>query len=511
VDVRILREAISQIVGGLKKEISAYYQTECKGCGELAEFSYAIWSDLADCPECGDEHVVWDVAVNKSNGEVLSSFICPSCRSPLTKGNLIRKHPVPVRIIYKCPHERSKRAREDQASQADVDLASHPDYERHLKHPRNENMMHTFPGSPWGEQWRSGYHKEVVRVADFFTKRNYHALSVLWEKIQSIDDTSVRDSLKFAFTGTLVGTSRMIKYIPSRGGRSNLPATLYIPPIFLEQNVRFVFERRSAKILQLKKHLDSLYAQRTFVGDEPPRVSIKTVDAQDLSFVPSDHVDYFIIDPPFGENIQYAELNFIPESWLGVHTDVQKEAVINRFRKHGSDRYLRIMLRSFQELYRVLKPHRFGTVIFNNSSPDLWVGIKRSIMEAGFAIESVTAMVKGHGGWNQVVHSMYTTRYDPMIHVSKPTHPHTGSKLTILEDKAQIQEMVRNIVRHHLHKLPSASSRYLSSIAYVHGLVVRNFLGAPEIITPPSPRDLCMIVSDFCEVTNDGLLRLSKS
>jgi hypothetical protein len=37
-------------------------------------------------------------------------------------------------------------------------------------------------------------------------------------------------------------------------------------------------------------------------------------------------VDCIFTDPPFGENIYYADLNYLVESWHGVRTDSGPEA-----------------------------------------------------------------------------------------------------------------------------------------------------------------------------------------
>ena len=54
--------------------------------------------------------------------------------------------------------------------------------------------------------------------------------------------------------------------------------------------------------------------------------------------IPDDSVDYIFTDPPFGENIYYADLNFLVESWHRVLTNAAPEAIVDRFKKKGSSR-----------------------------------------------------------------------------------------------------------------------------------------------------------------------------
>ncbi len=40
--------------------------------------------------------------------------------------------------------------------------------------------------------------------------------------------------------------------------------------------------------------------------------------------------DYVFVDPPFGGNLMYSELNFLWEAWLGVFTNKAPEAIQNK-------------------------------------------------------------------------------------------------------------------------------------------------------------------------------------
>jgi 16S rRNA G966 N2-methylase RsmD len=46
--------------------------------------------------------------------------------------------------------------------------------------------------------------------------------------------------------------------------------------------------------------------------------------------LPDSSVDYIFLDPPFGSNIMYSELNFMWESWLKVFTNTGLEAIENK-------------------------------------------------------------------------------------------------------------------------------------------------------------------------------------
>ena len=46
-------------------------------------------------------------------------------------------------------------------------------------------------------------------------------------------------------------------------------------------------------------------------------------------------IDYVFTDPPFGENIFYADLNLLVESWHHVKTNTGSEAVVDAAKGKG--------------------------------------------------------------------------------------------------------------------------------------------------------------------------------
>lgn len=91
-------------------------------------------------------------------------------------------------------------------------------------------------------------------------------------------------------------------------------------------------------------------------GRPTKRPVITTSSASSLTALPSESVDYVFVDPPFGSNIMYSDLNFLWESWLGVHTETKSEAIENHIQKKSVDDYRRLMRLCFIEFHRILKP-----------------------------------------------------------------------------------------------------------------------------------------------------------
>src|SRR6185503_13841686 len=69
-------------------------------------------------------------------------------------------------------------------------------------------------------------------------------------------------------------------------------------------------------------------------------------------------------------------------------TEHDKEAVMHTTgaRKAGAaDRYEALLAGAFAEAFRVLKPGRFMSVVFGNSSGAVWMLAQRALRAAGFA------------------------------------------------------------------------------------------------------------------------------
>src|SRR5262249_16793053 len=118
--------------------------------------------------------------------------------------------------------------------------------------------------------------------------------------------------------------------------------------------------------------------------------------------IPSNSVDYVFTDPPFGENIYYADLNFLVESWHRVLTDSKPEAIVDQPKHKELLDYERLMEACLRECCRVLKPGRWMTMVFHNSSNAVWSAIQEALTAAGFVVADVRTLDKQHGSYRQI-------------------------------------------------------------------------------------------------------------
>src|SRR5690554_775503 len=116
-------------------------------------------------------------------------------------------------------------------------------------------------------------------------------------------------------------------------------------------------------------------------------------------------VDLICIDPPYYNNVQYAELSdyfyvwqkrtlsdLYPEIFLRRLTNKADEAVANPARdgsaKKGAEEYERLMGEIFAECKRVLKDDGIMTVMFTHKTREAWEALTLSLIENGWIITS---------------------------------------------------------------------------------------------------------------------------
>ncbi|MBK7265051.1 MAG: site-specific DNA-methyltransferase [Ignavibacteriales bacterium] len=170
--------------------------------------------------------------------------------------------------------------------------------------------------------------------------------------------------------------------------------------------------------------------------------------ASSYSQVESNSFDYIFTDPPFGENIMYSELNFIWESWLKVRTNNLKEAIKNQTQNKGIQEYQQLMLECFREYFRILKPGRWMTVEFSNTSAAVWNGIQTAIQQAGFVIANVSTLDKQQGSFKAVTTTI-AVKQDLVISCYKPSKEFVQRFIS-----GNIETTVWDFVASHLAYLP---------------------------------------------------------
>ncbi len=441
VELQIFEAAARKVLRALQKETAWMYETKHHD-GRNGKINFTVWSAVHKCPYCHTEHILWDIAVNNETKTVHDSFTCPECNAQLAKHDMPKvtdkqgnAQEVPVLIDYSVGKARF----EKRPDEHDLDLIQRiNDSEIPHWYPTEEMM---FIGERWGDMYVPLHHQGISRVDQFYTKRNLWALAALLNQIQVVADadTRLRNALLMTLTSISSGlTSKLTVYNFGNRGNRYLSGTLYI--------ASYVAETRVDKVLQSKiRNLKRIHERQ-----ETHPVCVTTQSATDLSNIPSDSIDYIFVDPPFGRNLMYSELNFLWEAWLRVFTRNNTEAIVNKSQHKRLDEYRELMYECFVEMYRVLKPNRWITVEFHNSKASVWNAIQEALSRAGFVVAQVAALDKKQGSYKQVIEGA-AVKNDLVINAYKPK----GSlSRQLLSQAGRGLESV--FIRQHLDRLPIA-------------------------------------------------------
>lgn len=165
--------------------------------------------------------------------------------------------------------------------------------------------------------------------------------------------------------------------------------------------------------------------------------------------VQSNSIDYIFLDPPFGDNIPYSELNFLWEAWFRVFTAVQQEAIVSNAQGKALGEYTKLMKDCLAEAYRVLKPGRWLTIEFHNSKNAIWNAIQDAIGSVGFVIADVRILDKGMLTKKQISGANAVNK-DLVISAYKPN----GGLEERFRLEAGTEAGAWDFVRAHLQQLP---------------------------------------------------------
>ncbi|MBD5553417.1 MAG: DUF1156 domain-containing protein [Desulfovibrio sp.] len=137
-----------------------------------------------------------------------------------------------------------------------------------------------------------------------------------------------------------------------------------------------------------------------------PQIVLSCGPGAELRHIPDHSIDAVVMDPPYYDNVMYAELSDFfyvwlkrtagqiwPELFKSQLTDKLNEAVANPAlfdgkKKPAQAAYRDAMAAIFAETRRCLKPDGILTVMFSHKATGAWDALAKGLMEAGFAISA---------------------------------------------------------------------------------------------------------------------------
>ena len=416
-DVEAFAKAGRQLLKDIQQEIGWMYETLHKDGRTKGRIEYTVWSEMFTCPECAGEINFLDEALDADTQKVKETFSCPHCGAGLNKDKLDRVFESLIDPANGQPWKRAKylpsvisyvvagKRYEKHVDASDLALLSRI---RELPLPKGlptnrfpiEKMYHGSRIEPKG----------FTNIHHFFLPRPAHAAASLWQRANSWPDLRMRAALTFFVEQAIQGLTMLNRHhvIGKANVNQWLNGVYYIPSLHEETAYWRILEGKLERLV-------TTFATKYSVAGA---AWITTGSATRIPVLDSS-IDYVFTDPPFGENIFYADLNFQLESWHQVITATDSEAIVDKFKNKALPEYQHLMQRSFAEYYRVLKPGRWMTVVFSNSKAAVWNAIQVALQQAGFVVAEVTALDKVHGSFRQIT-STTAVKQDLVISAYKP-------------------------------------------------------------------------------------------
>jgi adenine-specific DNA methylase len=265
----------------------------------------------------------------------------------------------------------------------------------------------------------------IYRWSEFFSNRQLFSLAIYLETLKEIFELidsqydpekalAIKTFLAITFDKAVVYNTTACRFDQSRGIRS----------IFDKHNFAFVWSYAefdaSANLLtwalgsvieayqelaKISSPVASLISKAKF---NAPQITLGS--ANSLPHIPDASIDNITVDPPYYDNVQYAELSdffyvwlkrsvghLYPDFFRDELTNKDDEAVANpaRFVSMGKKKkelaeqdYENKMTAAFREMYRVLRPEGSLTVMFTHKKVEAWDTLASALINAGFVIKA---------------------------------------------------------------------------------------------------------------------------
>jgi tRNA G10 N-methylase Trm11 len=321
-------ERLREVIEPIAKEL---YKVRCSKCGKDA---IAIWTE-------------YETATNK-----------------------------PLRIKFECPHCGFKGIKSYELGDLSTPLPL-PEFKR----------VRILPGDKTDDLLKRG-----LRYFDeLFTHGNLYMVLKIKEEIERMQEfgEDIKSFLLFTLSSTLKWASKM-SHLRGDIVEGWALHAYWIYPKYLEINVWEQFLNRVKAVVEGKKYSNTYigsYAREAKNFEELVKgeatYMILQLDARKLP-IPSESVDVVITDPPYGGNVNYAELSdyFL---WLfGELAPKESEIIINTTRRFSIYDYEKGLEDVFKECYRVLKPGRLLISTFNSKDSSIVGAFMLALKNAGF-------------------------------------------------------------------------------------------------------------------------------
>jgi len=441
-NIDLFKKEAYSILERAENEFAWLYETnhtaeENKDKTQKGTIQYVVWSDVHICPNCSNE-IIFDAMDDETANKIKGKFTCQHCGTTLSKRGLEKVWTT----LYDMKKDKTLRI----VKQVPVKINYIFNKKRYDKKPDKDDLrlieqLNDYVIDDWypQEELPEGYNTNqpahshgFIYPELFYTKRNLIVIS----RLRKMARDAASPFLLFWLNSIDHGISKRVKHGNWSFPMSTLSGTLYIPSLSRENNPIHFYKNKLDKQIKVLHKLSGI------------KNAVSAQSSSDLR-IPENSIDYIFVDPPFGSNLMYSELNFILESWMKCRTNNGTEAIVNSVLKKDLDFYRESLSECFQEFFKILKQGRWMTVEFSNSQASVWNIIQDAIQRAGFVIANVSALDKQIGSFKAVT-TTTAVKQDLVISAYKPKKENIDQ----MRQAQNTEESAWTFVRQHLQQLP---------------------------------------------------------
>lgn len=394
-----LAEFYNRFIISIKKKYSNWYKVifdDDEGLAIWVEWVYKVI-----CPHCGQ-------TIELNEKQKVSNGVYRCTNSQCEGQNGIKRvlcntaGSNPVRVFY-----RSSRTGEEKCRNVSIEnmpIFNEVDFKKLL------DDIELKPQFKIPETWDRQHEdklieKGIVEYSDFFTMRNYALNCLIFNDIVRMRGTTtsmLNEYLYFLFSSSLRYTNNMARVTENwEGGKPTAmdKHAFWLPNQYVETSIVDILEKRVKTLIAGFSYSSGKLSHSLVEVDNFEDMRLKDSyfvmnrSSTDLP-LPSEVVDVIITDPPYGSNVQYAELSSIWNAWYSIYAGLDnyiykdEEAVVNRKRNvqgaKTEEDYERLLYSVFKEGARVLKTGGYLVFTFNNKNIKVWIAMLKAVAAAGF-------------------------------------------------------------------------------------------------------------------------------
>jgi adenine-specific DNA methylase len=369
----------------------------------------------------GDGYETMPEGFDLAQGTVARAIvICPVCGAIIdakTTRKLFQERKVGKRMVVVISHHPKKQGKSYRISNEE-DLEFYKEAEKYLKEKREKLMLEwgidpvpdelmntkdptTVAGrgygfTKWGDLFNS---RQKLSLITFMEKTRLTYRKMIEEGYNKEYAKAVENYLAFAidrqadYNSTLSRWVSHGEFIGNTFTRQALPMVWDYFELCPWSEATGDWNSATNWILRVIKHF-------SYTSQSPATVS--QFSAISIPY-PDNYFDAIFTDPPYYDNINYAELSDFFYVWLkrtigDLYPDLfatplvpkSQEIVANPIRQGGQHKakvfFESMLKKSFQEIYRVLKPNGIATIVYAHKSTSGWETLINSLLDSGLVV-----------------------------------------------------------------------------------------------------------------------------